>query len=175
MSRKRKIAAGLAGAALTVAVVFLLLTSAHPSGRTLPTHTPDPARGEVLYHVGGCVSCHRASVSDGVEGLPSGGAEFPTPVGTFWPGNLTPDQATGLGGWTPEQFVNAMVDGVSPDGRHYFPAFPYTSYRAMPVEDLLDQRLAAVERVAAHPLKDPRQRVLHTQRVQLDAKYRHAV
>jgi mono/diheme cytochrome c family protein len=59
-------------------------------------------------------------------------------VGTFWPGNLTPDAETGLGGWTAEQFVDAMTRGVSPDRRHYFPAFPYTSFRNMRVEDLLD-------------------------------------
>jgi mono/diheme cytochrome c family protein len=59
-------------------------------------------------------------------------------VGTFWPGNLTPDRDTGLGAWTAEQFVDAMTRGVSPDGRHYFPAFPYPSYRHMRVEDLLD-------------------------------------
>jgi mono/diheme cytochrome c family protein len=59
-------------------------------------------------------------------------------VGTFWPGNLTPDSETGLGDWTAEQFVDAMTGGVSPDRRHYFPAFPYTSYRDMRVEDVLD-------------------------------------
>lgn len=136
--RTRKIAIGLGGAALTVAIGFFVLTSAHPSGRTLPAYDPDPARGEVLYDVGSCVSCHKASVADGVAGPPAGGVEFPTPVGTFWPGNLTPDDETGLGRWTAAQFADAMIDGVSPDGRHYFPAFPYTSYRAMSVEDLLD-------------------------------------
>jgi len=59
-------------------------------------------------------------------------------VGTFWPGNLTPDPETGLGNWTAEQFVDAMTRGVSPEGRHYFPAFPYPSYGSMRVEDLLD-------------------------------------
>jgi len=33
-----------------------------------------------------------------------------------------------------------MREGISPDGRHYFPAFPYSSYARMPVEDLLDLR-----------------------------------
>lgn len=136
--RARKIAAGLACTATAAAVAFFVLTSARPSDRTLPPHDPDPAHGEVLYNVGGCVSCHKASIADGVGGPPAGGVEFPTPVGTFWPGNLTPDPETGLGNWTAEQFVNAMTDGVSPDGRHYFPAFPYASYRAMPVEDILD-------------------------------------
>jgi mono/diheme cytochrome c family protein len=59
-------------------------------------------------------------------------------VGTFWPGNLTPDPETGLGGWTAKQFVDAMTDGVSPDRRHLFPAFPYPSYRHMRIEDVLD-------------------------------------
>ena len=128
----------LAVAVMAAAAVFIVLTSARPSGRVLPTHDPDPARGEVLFHAGGCISCHKASATAGVTGPPTGGAPFQTPVGTFWPGNLTPDPETGLGSWTPSQFVDAMTRGVSPDGRHYFPAFPYTSYRNMSVEDVLD-------------------------------------
>ncbi len=106
----------------------------------LPAHDPDPARGEVLYHAGGCISCHKTSATAGVTGPPAGGAAFPTPVGTFWPGNLTPDPETGIGSWTAEEFVDAMMRGVSPDRRHYFPAFPYPSYRNMRVEDVLDLR-----------------------------------
>lgn len=91
-----------------------------------------------MYHVGGCISCHKGSTTSGDPGPPTGEAAFETPVGTFWPGNLTPDPDTGLGNWTAEQFVDAMTLGVSPDRRHYFPAFPYTSYRDMRVEDVLD-------------------------------------
>jgi mono/diheme cytochrome c family protein len=128
----------LAVSVVAAALVLIVLTSARPSGRALPEYDPDPARGEVLYHVGGCISCHKASATAGVTGPPTGGAPFQTPVGTFWPGNLTPDPETGLGSWTAGQFVDAMTRGVSPDGRHYFPAFPYTSYRNMPAEDVLD-------------------------------------
>jgi mono/diheme cytochrome c family protein len=128
----------LAIAAVATFALLMALTSARPSGLELPAHGADPARGEVLYHVGGCISCHKASATAGVTGPPTGGAEFATPVGTFWPGNLTPDPETGLGSWTAEQFVDAMTRGVSPDRRHYFPAFPYTSYRTMPVGDVLD-------------------------------------
>ena len=91
-----------------------------------------------MYHAGGCISCHKASATAGVTGRPTGEAAFETPVGTFWPGNLTPDPETGIGSWTAEQFVDAMTRGVSSDRRHYFPAFPYPSYRNMRVEDLLD-------------------------------------
>jgi mono/diheme cytochrome c family protein len=116
----------------------MALTSARPSGQALPSHDPDPALGELLYHAGGCISCHKASTTAGVAGPPTGGAPFETPVGTFWPGNLTPDPETGIGSWTAEQFVDSMTRGVSPDARHYFPAFPYPSYRNMRVEDQLD-------------------------------------
>jgi mono/diheme cytochrome c family protein len=124
-------------AAATVVVLFAL-TAARPSARSLPAYDPDPARGEVLYHAGDCIGCHKASGATGITGPPSGDAAFVTPVGTFWPGNLTPDPETGLGGWTTEEFVDAVMDGVSPDRRHYFPAFPYPSFRNMRVEDVLD-------------------------------------
>jgi mono/diheme cytochrome c family protein len=75
-------------------------------------------------------------------------------VGVFYPQNLTPDPETGIGRWSEADFVNAMARGLAPDGRHYFPAFPYMAYRAMPVTDLLDLRayLAGLPAVkAVHP------------------------
>lgn len=131
-----------AGAAAAL-VVFLLLTRPRPVRRdALPSHRPDPANGEVLFHAGSCLACHKpAKDAPAAEaGLPVGGAPFPTPVGTFFPGNLTPDPETGIGRWSPLDFVNAMMRGLSPEGRHYFPAFPYPSYAAMRIEDVLDLR-----------------------------------
>ena len=136
--RPKRAAAAIALVGLAALMVLALLTRARPSSVELPDHISDAERGEVLYHAGGCISCHKMSDDPGITGPPAGGASFETPVGTFWPGNLTPDPATGLGDWTAEQFVDAMRRGVSPDGRHYFPAFPYTSYRLMSLEDLLD-------------------------------------
>jgi mono/diheme cytochrome c family protein len=136
--RPKRAAAAIALVGLAVLMVLALLTRARPSSVERPDHIPDPERGEVMYHAGGCISCHKMSDEPGMSGPPAGGASFETPVGTFWPGNLTPDPETGLGGWTAGQFVDAMRRGVSPDGRHYFPAFPYTSYRLMPVGDVLD-------------------------------------
>jgi mono/diheme cytochrome c family protein len=150
-TRIRRAAAFLAAVAVAAGVGLAVLTSARPGGRVLPSYDPDPVRGEVLYRVGGCISCHKASATAGVTGPPTGGSPFETPVGTFWPGNLTPDPETGLGGWTAGEFVDAMTLGVSPDRRHYFPAFPYPSYRLMRVEDLLDlwAYLATLEPVHA--------------------------
>ena len=138
LTHTRRVAAILAVIAAAAFVTLMVLSGARPSGRALPAHDPDPSRGKVMYQAGGCISCHKASATAGLTGPPVGEAPFETPVGTFWPGNLTPDPETGLGSWTAEQFVDAMTRGVSPDGRHYFPAFPYPSYRRMEVEDLLD-------------------------------------
>jgi mono/diheme cytochrome c family protein len=123
------------------AFALLVLARPRPLDRSgLPVHTPDAARGEVLYYAGSCGACHEAA--DGApgadRGLPTGSAAFPTPIGTFYPGNLTPDLETGIGRWSQLEFVNAMTRGVSPEGTHYFPAFPYPSFRDMTLEDVLD-------------------------------------
>ena len=127
-------------AALGVAAGLLLSRPRPLDAGALPLHTPDPSRGEVLFHAGSCGSCHKAAngAPGAHEGLPTGGAPFATPIGTFFPGNLTPDEETGLGGWSALDFVNAMTRGLAPDGSHYFPAFPYASYRLMPLGDVLD-------------------------------------
>jgi mono/diheme cytochrome c family protein len=114
---------------------LLLPPSAIPAG-----YTADAGRGEVLYHAGSCFACHRAAEGQADAALPSGGAPLKTPVGVFFPQNITPDDETGIGRWSALEFVNAMTRGVAPDGRHYFPAFPYAAYRAMTLPDLLDLR-----------------------------------
>jgi mono/diheme cytochrome c family protein len=125
------------------AATFFFLTRARPLDATaLPDHAPDVARGQVLYNAGSCGSCHKAADGEpgADEGLPTGSAALATPIGTFYPGNLTPDAETGLGRWSELDFVNAMTRGLSPDGEHYFPAFPYAAYAAMALGDVLDLR-----------------------------------
>jgi mono/diheme cytochrome c family protein len=70
--------------------------------------------------------------------LPAGGTALKTPVGVLYPPNITPDAETGIGKWTDIQFVNAMQKGISENNEHLIPAFPYTSYAHMKVEDVLD-------------------------------------
>ncbi len=103
----------------------------------LPSHEPDVANGKYIFTVGGCASCHAAPKSKDKTRLP-GGLALKTPFGTFYAPNISPDKTSGIGGWTNGQFINAMKYGVSPDGAHYYPAFPYTSYRAMKTTDVLD-------------------------------------
>jgi len=92
-------------------------------------------RGAYLVHAGGCISCHTA---EDEEAVPlAGGRALATPFGTFFAPNITPDRATGIGSWTDENFLNAFWQGLNPDDRHYFPAFPYPSYTGISKDDLL--------------------------------------
>jgi mono/diheme cytochrome c family protein len=123
-------------------VAFWGLTKPRPlTAADLPQHTVDLANGERLYHAAGCHSCHLPAKEAGLDAaLPAGGAPLVTPVGTLYPANLTPDPETGLGGWSDVDFVNAVQRGIGKSGGHLIPAFPYTSYAHMRVEDVLDIR-----------------------------------
>ena len=87
--------------------------------------------------------------------------QLKTPFGTFTAPNISPHPEDGIGSWSVEDFANAMLRGVSPDGRHYYPAFPYTSYTRMEPQDVADlfafmKTLPAVAgRAAAHELTFP--------------------
>src|SRR4051812_13539336 len=103
----------------------------------LPVYTPDPANGLTVFNAGGCASCHA------VPGQPErtrlgGGLAIPSPFGTFYVPNISPDQADGIGRWTEPDFINAVVKGTSPALTHYFPAFPYPSYQHARLEDIRD-------------------------------------
>ncbi len=96
----------------------------------------DPKRGEYVLRMGGCVACHTDQKNGGA--FLAGGRALKTDFGTFYTPNITPDPDTGIGGWSTGAFVRAMREGVSPDGQHYYPAFPYTSYTKMTEQDLVD-------------------------------------
>src|SRR6266849_10732393 len=88
-----------------------------------PAYTPTLANGLTTFNAGGCSSCHA------VPGQPDrlklgGGLALPSPFGTFYVPNISPDPADGIGRWTEADFVTAVLKGTSPEGAHYFPAFP---------------------------------------------------
>jgi mono/diheme cytochrome c family protein len=142
-SRTRRTSVALVTLVVAGAATFWLLTRPRPlPAAAIPAHEVDLRNGETLYHAGSCFACHRPpEEAPGVDrSLPSGGKPFPTPVGVFYPQNLTPDPETGVGRWSEIDFVNAMRLGISPSGTHYFPAFPYASFRSMTMPDLLDLR-----------------------------------
>jgi mono/diheme cytochrome c family protein len=120
---------------------FWLVSAPRPLAEAaIPQHQADVANGERIYHAAGCHSCHLApeGFAAAAADLPVGGKAFNTPIGTLYPPNLTPDPETGLGTWTDLQFVNAMQKGLGPNNEHLIPAFPYTSYAKMKIEDVLD-------------------------------------
>jgi mono/diheme cytochrome c family protein len=83
----------------------------------------DATRGEYIFHAGGCQSCHTAKNG----ALLAGGVRLDTPFGTFVAPNITPDPEAGIGGWSDDDFIRAMREGLSPDGSPYYPSFPFTS------------------------------------------------
>ena len=105
----------------------------------LPVHAADLTNGELVFWAGGCASCHAAPGAEGDERLVlAGGETLSTPFGTFSVPNISPDDARGIGDWSDAEFVTATINGVSPDGEHYYPAFPYPHYQNMTVRDALD-------------------------------------
>ena len=91
------------------------------------------ARGAYLAAAAGCADCH----TDWPHGgrLYAGGRALTTPFGTFYAPNITPDLETGIGQWSDAQFLNALREGVRPDGSNYFPVFPYPSFTKITDED----------------------------------------
>ena len=116
-----------------VAVVLCLL------GAAWTQQAAASAAGEYLVAAGGCVSCHTVDDGDSGDYL-AGGRMLETPFGVFYSPNITPDPETGIGGWSDQQFIRAFRSGVAPDGSHYFPAFPYTSYTGVTDGDLIEMK-----------------------------------
>lgn len=102
----------------------------------LPLHPPNLANGQTMFYAGGCAACHAGNQED-LTRL-GGGSAMKTHFGSFFAPNISPDPRDGIGTWTEAEFVTAMWKGTSPDGRHYYPAFPYPSYQRMPLDDVRD-------------------------------------
>jgi mono/diheme cytochrome c family protein len=99
----------------------------------------DPEAGRIVFDAGGCASCHAAPDAAGETRLIlSGGQRFSSPFGTFIAPNISSDPDFGIGAWGAQELANAMLRGLSPDGRHYYPAFPYTSYARVSLQDIAD-------------------------------------
>ena len=126
---------GLFGALLGVGLTAMpwraeLAPVAPPSAGTWSAATLE--RGRQLAAAGDCAVCHTAP--GGV--VNAGGLAMQTPFGTLYSSNITPDPKTGIGNWSFAAFDRAMRHGVSRDGRHLYPAFPYTAFRNIQEADM---------------------------------------
>jgi nicotinate dehydrogenase subunit B len=90
------------------------------------------ARGKALAALGACAGCH--TNADGT--VNAGGRPLETPFGIIYSTNITPDVETGIGAWSYPAFERAMREGIGRDGRHLYPAFPYTHFAKASEADL---------------------------------------
>lgn len=122
---------------LAIAIVWALYAwqwsrARHRDPPAIVKVTPEQvARGRYLAAAADCAACHTA---DG--GAPfAGGVGLPTPFGTIFGTNITPDPVEGIGQYSAREFHRAVTRGVARDGKRLYPAMPYVSYRSMTRED----------------------------------------
>lgn len=115
--------------ATVLALVSTTITMAQESN---PAAQADiVARGEYLARAGDCIACHTAPEKP----MFSGGRAMPTPFGTLYTSNITPDAETGIGKWTAGQFYRSLHAGRFPNGGLLYPAMPFGSYTKVTRED----------------------------------------
>lgn len=111
---------------------FVLLVAAMPA---LADDAPGQGlldRGAAAAVAGDCVACHTA-----LGGQPfAGGRPMRTPIGTAYSTNITPDRATGIGGYSFDDFDRAVRSGVAKDGHQLYPAMPYPAYAKVAEGDM---------------------------------------
>ena len=113
----------VAGAAFAAIAWRPELAPIAPPART--GFTPqDIERGAALAAIGNCDVCH--TIPGGK--FYAGGRPLPTPFGTIYATNITPDPTTGIGRWSEEAFRRALRSGVARDGHHLYPVFPYDHF-----------------------------------------------
>ncbi len=137
-ARKSKVLLIATGAVVVGLAAFWALTN---PGRipesALGPHTANLDNGHTMFLAGDCSACHAVPKQPDTNRL-GGGLGLVSQFGTFYVPNISSDKQDGIGGWTEAQFVTAMRKGVSPDGKHLYPIFPYTSFQRMTNDDLRD-------------------------------------
>jgi mono/diheme cytochrome c family protein len=137
MPRKLAVVGMVIVVALALAAFWFLTIPETVPASALGPRTPALANGKTMFHAGGCASCHAVPKQEDKTKL-GGGLALGSPFGTFYVPNISSDRTDGIGAWSEAQFVTAMVKGTSPTDEHLFPAFPYTSYQRMTLDDIRD-------------------------------------
>ena len=133
----KRIVIGLGSLGIACLLVFLGLAwrpAIAPINPPAKLSFPDDliARGKILAGAGYCAECHTRAGSEPF----AGGYGLQTPFGIIYSTNITPDPDTGIGRWSLEAFTRAMHEGVSLDGSHLFPAFPYDHFTKVSDDDV---------------------------------------
>ena len=127
----------VAAAVVGLAIFWFVTIPQTMPASALGPHTPNLENGKEMFYAGGCTSCHAVPKAEDKTKL-AGGLALKSPFGTFYVPNISPDPKDGIGAWSEAQFVTALMKGTSPAGEHYYPAFPFTSYQRMKIEDVRD-------------------------------------
>lgn len=123
----RNAAVALAGLALATSCATSETAAIARLAQAPPPASFDAAlveRGAGLAAIGDCRGCHTA---EGGRAF-AGGRPIPTPFGTIYSSNITPDARTGIGLWSEAAFLRAMREGVDRGGAPLYPAFPYDRF-----------------------------------------------
>ena len=126
--------------AVTAVLCVWVITRVHPLPAALASTlnwAGDAAKGQQIFAAGDCASCH-ASPGQRDRLHLGGGLALASPYGTFRAPNISSDPTDGIGAWKASDLANALLRGVSPDGSHYYPVFPYGSYAHMSAGDVVD-------------------------------------
>jgi mono/diheme cytochrome c family protein len=135
----RLIGIGAALAVLGLGLAWGLTRPSHIAAAEVAELVGDAEAGEAVFWAGGCASCHAVEDATGADRLLlAGGQSFPSDFGTFRAPNISPHPEHGIGDWTLAEFLTALQNGISPEGQHYYPAFPYPAYRLAERQDLAD-------------------------------------
>lgn len=132
----RVIFSALAATVAGLGVFWIVTVPATIPSSALAAYSPDVRNGQMVFNAGSCSSCHAAVRQD--RTVLGGGLAIPSPFGTFYAPNISPDPNDGIGRWSEADFVTALKRGTSPAGTHYFPAFPYSSCQRVGIEDIRD-------------------------------------
>ena len=118
--------------ALLVGASMVPIGGPSGDGKPVKSSAEQIARGKYLARAADCAACHTAPGGAAF----AGGKVLESPFGNLYGSNITPDLDHGIGRWSADDFYKAMHDGTLPNGQPLYPAMPYTSYRAMPREDV---------------------------------------
>ena len=120
-----------------LSALWMLTVPVKVPANVLMPYNANPANGRIMFYAAGCAGCHAVPGQEDKTRL-GGGLALKSPFGTFYAPNISPDRNDGIGRWSEADFVTALWKGTSPQGRHYYPALPYTSYQHMTLDDVRD-------------------------------------
>lgn len=135
MIKRILVGCGVVGLLVLLAFILLAWESAIPEEAppaTADFSAAEVEQGRVLAGIGNCQSCHTVDPARPY----AGGLAMPTPFGTLYSTNISPDPEAGIGRWSEAAFIRGMQEGVARDGSHLYPVFPYTHYSLVNDADL---------------------------------------